>query len=132
MTCDKIKSAEIAAFGTIKLRGAIRDVGRALELPLDEVTEICDKLEEVEINGKKVEVAGETLRKKYPELFKYVDLVQDVIVSVGTHPAGVLCASRPIDEKIGLFSLSTTEHMVSCNDMYGRDACWWTKLDCLG
>ena len=132
LTCDKIKSAEIAAFGTIKLRGAIRDVGRALELPLDEVTEICDKLEEVEINGKKVEVAGETLRKKYPELFKYVDLVQDVIVSVGTHPAGVLCASRPIDEEIGLFSLSTTEHMVSCNDMYGLDACWWTKLDCLG
>ena len=132
LTCDKIKSAEIAAFGTIKLRGAIRDVGRALELPLDEVTEICDKLEEVEINGKKVEVAGETLRKEYPELFKYADLVQDVIVSVGTHPAGVLCASRPIDEEIGLFSLSTTEHMVSCNDMYGLDACWWTKLDCLG
>jgi DNA polymerase-3 subunit alpha len=132
LTCDKIKSAEIAAFGTIKLRGAIRDIGRALELSLDEVTEICDKLEEVETNGKKVEVAGEALRKKYPELFKYVDLVQDVIVSVGTHPAGVLCASRPIDEEIGLFSLSTTEHMVSCNDMYGLDACWWTKLDCLG
>lgn len=128
-TNPKIKSAEIVAFGTIKTRGAIRDLCRALEIPLETANEICNKLS---VNEKKEEYASDELRQQYPELFKYVDLVNGVITSVGTHPSGVLCASRDIESEIGLFSLSTTEHSVSCNDMRGLDACWWTKLDCLG
>lgn len=31
-----------------------------------------------------------------------------------------------------MFTLSTTDHPVSSLDMYGLDAGWWTKLDCLG
>lgn len=129
LTYDKIKSAEIAAFGTIAMKGAIRDVGRALEIPLEEVSQICNSLL---LNEKKEFYAPDKLKKQYPELFKWVDVLTGVIVSVGTHPAGVLCATRPIDEEIGLFSLGTTEHLVSSLDMYGLDACMWTKLDCLG
>lgn len=68
--------SDIITFNTIADKGAIRDVGRALEIPLDEVDEICKAFESNE----------EKLRKKYPELFKYVDLVKGVIVSVGSHP----------------------------------------------
>lgn len=129
LTSDKIKSAEIVAFGTIKLRGAIRDLCRALDISLEETNEICSRLE---TNDSHEEYVPEDLIQEYPELFKYAKLVNGVITSVGTHPAGVLCASRDIESEIGLFSLSTTPHPVSCNDMYGLDACWWTKLDCLG
>lgn len=128
LTCDKIQSAEIAAFGTIALRGAIRDVGRGLGYSLQEVTDICNSLETHE----KEEYAPESIRKKYKELFKYVDLLNGVITNVGTHPAGVLCATRDIKSEIGTFTLGTTPHPVSVLDMYGLDAGWWTKLDCLG
>lgn len=129
LTYKGIKSAEICAFGTIALRGAIDDVGRALGYSLDEVATIKDSLKTDE---NKQEYADEILRKKYPEVFKYVDLLYGTIISVGTHPAGVLCATDDIESKIGLFTLSTTDHPVSSLDMYGLDAGWWTKLDCLG
>ena len=74
---------DIVTFNTIALKGAIRDVGRALEMPLKIVSEICDSVESKE----------DSLRKKYPELFKYVDLVIGTIVSVGSHPCG--CVVSP-------------------------------------
>lgn len=68
--------ADIITFNTIALKGAIRDVGRAFDIPLDEVDDICD-LAESNI---------EKAREKYPKLFKYVDLVIGCVVSVGNHP----------------------------------------------
>lgn len=68
--------SDIVTFNTIALKGAIRDVGRALEMPLDVVGSICDRVEANE--------AG--CRAKYPELFKYVDIVNGCVVSVGNHP----------------------------------------------
>lgn len=129
LTHPQIKSAEIAAFGTIALRGAIDDVCRAMGYSLQEAANIKDRLK---TNDKKEEYADSDLRNEYPELFRYVDLVYGTIVSVGTHPAGVLCATEDIESKIGLFTLSTTDHPVSCLDMYGLDAGWWTKIDFLG
>ena len=37
--------SDIVTFNTIALKGAIRDVGRALEIPLAEVSDICNKIE---------------------------------------------------------------------------------------
>lgn len=129
MTNDIIKSSEIAAFGTVAVRGAIDYVCKALDYSIEEAKHIKSKLS---VNDKKEEYADDSLKKKYPDIFEYVDLIAGTIVSVGTHPAGVLCATRDIESEIGLFTLSTTDHPVSSLDMYGLDAGWWTKLDCLG
>lgn len=129
LTYNKINSAEIATFGTIAVKGAIRDVGRALNMPLDEVGIICNSLL---LDERKEFYAPNELKKKYPELFKWVDLLTGVIVSTGTHPAAVLCATQNINEEIGLCSLGTTEHPVTCLDKYGIESCGWTKMDELG
>lgn len=129
LTNDIIKSSEIAAFGTVAVRGAIDYVCKALDYSIEEAKHIKSKLS---VNDKKEEYADDSLKKKYPDIFEYVDLIAGTIVSVGTHPAGVLCATRDIESEIGLFTLSTTDHPVSSLDMYGLDAGWWTKLDCLG
>lgn len=68
--------SDIVTFNTIALKGAIRDVGRALEIPLSIVGEICDSVENKE----------KELREEHKELFKYVDMVNGCIVSVGNHP----------------------------------------------
>lgn len=113
---------DIVTFNTIALKGAIRDIGRALEIPLKEVDSICDR----------VETDEELLRKQYKELFKYVDLVNGVVVSVGNHPAGCVVSPIPIDEWFGTFTTSSDEYPVSLLNMKEIDSLNFVKLDILG
>ena len=119
---NKWNASEIITFNTIKLKGAIRDVGRALEIPLSEVDQI----------SKSVEFEEEALRKKYPKLFKYTDIINGTIVSIGTHPAGVLITDRDIQKNVGTCTLTTTDYPVSCLDMKELDELMYVKLDILG
>lgn len=122
MNLKNVKSSEIITFNTIALKGAIRDVGRALEIPLNTVDNIC----------KNVDDSEEELRKEYPELFKYVDIVNGTIVSIGSHPSGVLISDLNIEETVGLCSLSTSKYPVSMLNMKELDALMYVKLDTLG
>lgn len=124
LNLPQIRSSEIITFNTIALKGAIRDVGRALELPLSEVSDICDQCGDNEVPAE--------LRKKYRELFQYVDIVNGTIVSIGTHPSGCLISDLPIDEVVGMCSVSTSPYPVSMINMKELDDLMFVKLDILG
>lgn len=128
MNLPQIRTAEIITYNTIALKGAIRDVGRALEIPLGEVGEICKHC----VNDGKGDVAPDQLRWKYPELFEYVDIVNGTIVSIGSHPSGVLVSDLNIEETIGLCSIKSSEYPVTMLDMHQLDALSYVKLDILG
>lgn len=113
--------ADIVTFNTIALKGAVRDVGRALGMPLDEVAAICNVVEQDE--------AG--CRAKYPELFKYVDIVNGCVVSVGNHPSGMIVAPHSIDDRMGLFTTSTDTVPISQINMKEVDLQNYVKLDLL-
>lgn len=113
--------SDIITFNTIADKGAIRDVGRALEIPLDEVDEICKAFESNE----------EKLRKKYPELFKYVDLVKGVIVSVGSHPCGCIVSPESLTDNAATFTTSTSKYPISQIYMKEVDGLNYVKLDLL-
>ena len=113
--------ADIITFNTVALKGSIRDVGRALEVPLNEINEICDNIENKE----------EEYRKLYPQLFEYVDIINGTIVSVGTHPCGVVVSDRELDENMGLMSLSTCDYPVTMLNMKEIDSQNYVKLDLL-
>lgn len=113
--------SDIITFNTIALKGAIRDVGRALEMPLDVVGSICDRVEADEVG----------CRDKYPELFKYVDIVNGCVVSVGNHPCGLVCSPLSIDDRMGLFSTSTDDVPISQINMKEVDLQNYVKLDLL-
>lgn len=113
---------DIVTFNTIALKGAIRDVGRALEIPLEEVNDICNNVEQNE----------EKYRKLYPEMFEYVDMLQGVIVSVGSHPSATIVSPVPLDEYLGTFTASTNEYPISQINMKEVDSLNFVKLDILG
>lgn len=113
--------ADIVTFNTIALKGAVRDVGRALGVPLDEVAAICNTVEQDE--------AG--CRAKYPEPFKYVDIVNGCVVSVGNHPSGMIVAPHSIDDRMGLFTTSTDTVPISQINMKEVDLQNYVKLDLL-
>ncbi len=113
--------SDIVTFNTIALKGAIRDVGRALEMPLDEVGQICNAVEQNE----------DKCRAKYPELFKYVDIVNGCVVSVGNHPCGLVVSPHSIDDRMGLFTTSTDDVPISQINMKEVDLQNYVKLDLL-
>jgi DNA polymerase III subunit alpha len=119
---EGIDFAEIITFNTIALKGAIREVGRALKVPLSTVDEIA----------KSVDAKEDFYREKYPKLFKYVDLLMGTIVSVGSHPSGFLVSPVPLDENIGLFYTSESKYPVSQINMRELEDLMYVKLDVLG
>ena len=124
MNLPQIHTSEIITFNTIAEKGAIRDVGRALEIPLSEVGEIC--------NAVGPDGAPDSMRAKYPELFEYVDIVKGTIVSIGTHPSGVLVSDLDIESMVGMCSTAQSPYPVSMLNMKELDDLMYVKLDILG
>lgn len=149
--------ADIITFNTVALKGAIRDVCRALyqeNIPLElrkradrdeagygKLTDETSKLIK-DAQGNYLKVANyicenvetnETkMRKEYPEVFEYVDIINGAIVSIGTHPCGTICSPIPLDDVVGLCTISTCSRPVSMLSMKCIDAQNFTKLDILG
>ena len=114
---------DIVTFNTVADKGAIRDVGRALGIPLAEVSTICDSVDNEELYEKS--------REKYKELFKYVDMIKGTIVSVGSHPCGCVVAPFTITDRFGTFTTSTSNYPISQINMKEIDGLNYVKLDLL-
>lgn len=122
----KFHSAQIVTYNTIALKGAIRDVGRGLDMNLNEVDEIAKGVEEAE----------QYYREKYPKLFHYVDLIQGTVVSIGAHACGICVSPIELNENMGLITTvdpSTKEPVLLTQlNMKEIDAMNFVKLDVLG
>lgn len=130
MNLPSIKSAEIITFNTIALKGAIRDVTRAKK---DELAEKgIDYFQYASKIINEYESDPDSTRETYRDIFEIVDIVDGTIVSVGTHPSGVLISDLDISKQIGLCSLSSTEYPVSMVNMKELDDMFYVKLDLLG
>ena len=126
---DNLYCCDIITFNTIALKGAIKDVGRALGMTVDETQTISDA---VYLDEHKKDCIDEMYVKRHPELFKYVDIVKGTIVSIGNHPAGLVVSPYPVNEWFGLCSTKTNDNMISQINMKEIDGLSFVKLDVLG
>lgn len=126
MDLPQIRTSEIITFNTINIKGAIREVARAYEIPLDEVSKI------VKDADNDYEKAKEKYNKQYPKLFHYVELSKGVIVSIGSHPSGVLISDLNIAETVGLCTTKGSEYPVSMLNMKELDDLMYVKLSKIG
>lgn len=131
MNLPNIKTSEIITFNTIALKGAVRDVCRALYKKRDK-TDDGEYLKIADYISNNVDDNEQKMREEYPEVFKYVDIISGTIVSIGSHPSGVLVSDRNIEEDIGLCTIATSDYPVSMLDMHGLDGQMYVKLDILG
>jgi DNA polymerase-3 subunit alpha len=103
----KDKVAQIITFGTLGARAAIRDTGRALDIPLPDVDRVAKLVPNVP--GKPVKI-GEAI-EQIPELRQMYDstdwvktlldtaqTVEGTVRNIGTHAAGVVISDRPLVE----------------------------------
>ncbi|MBW1768086.1 MAG: DNA polymerase III subunit alpha [Deltaproteobacteria bacterium] len=109
---------QIITFGTMKARGAIRDVGRALGIPYGEVDRIAklvpegpnvslEKAIEDEPELKRME-EGEKSKKKLLEIARSLE---GQVRHASTHASGLVISDRPIVEYLPLFKGTNNEVM---------------------
>ena len=103
------KVSQIITFGTMAARGAIRDVGRALDIPYNEV-DVVAKMVPMQIGmniDKALEINPE-LRAKYEQDDKVKELIDTARLFEGmprhasTHAAGVVISKEPITNYVPL------------------------------
>jgi len=108
--------AQIITFGTMKARGAIRDVGRALSIPLNDVDRIAklvpegpkvqlDKAIEEEPDLKKLEQGNETESR----LLRISRSLEGLSRHASTHASGVVISDRPLLEYLPLYKIKGTK-----------------------
>lgn len=110
------KVAQIITFGTLGARAAIRDVGRAMDMPLPEVDGIARLVPA--IPGKPVKIANvldnehEFYSKELEEKYKRETAVKELLDTAAnlegvarhasSHAAGVIISDRPLHEYVPL------------------------------
>ena len=126
---DDLYCCNILTFNTIQMRGAIKDVGRAMGYSVTETQEISNQVYTDE-NGN--DALPESVIERYPDLYKYVNIVIGTITSLGRHAAGIVCS--PIDPRkaFGTLHIKSDPRPVSQVDMHEIDSLNFVKMDLLG
>jgi len=107
--------AQIATFGTMAAKGAIRDVGRVLNIPYTEVDAIAKMVPM--IPGKTVTIdkaleINQDLREKYENDETIKDLIdtakqlEGMPRNVGTHAAGVVLTKNPVTDYVPVHKMA--------------------------
>jgi DNA polymerase III subunit alpha len=131
--------AQIGTFGTLAARAAIRDVGRALGMPVPRVDQIVAlvpdqlgiSLEEATAPGSQLATACES----DPEVNELVDLagrIEGLARNVGTHAAAVVIADRPLVEYVPLQRVTGKEEVITQWAMGDVERAGLMKMDFLG
>ncbi|GDX98228.1 hypothetical protein LBMAG48_06320 [Phycisphaerae bacterium] len=102
--------AQIITFGTLKARAAIKDVGRVLEIPLAEVDRITKLVPEtLGIEIKDAIDQEPELKAMYNKDERIRELLDQAMAleghtrHAGVHAAGVIVATRPLNEVVPLY-----------------------------
>jgi DNA polymerase-3 subunit alpha len=130
---------QIGTFGTLAARAAIKDVGRALGMPLQRVNEITELVpEELKITLDKALEKNADLKARYDndaETRELIDLamrIEGLARNVGTHAAAVVIADRPLTEYVPLGRVSGKQDVITQWSMGDVEAAGLLKMDFLG
>ena len=131
--------AQIITFGTMAAKAAIRDVGRAMDMPYAEV----DKIAKLVPNTPKITI--ESAMKQEPQLKELYDTNDEVkgLLDIAmrleglnrhasTHAAGVVISPVPLTEYTPLYKSPSDESIMTQFDMGSIEGIGLLKFDFLG
>jgi DNA polymerase-3 subunit alpha len=130
--------AQIITFGKLKTRAVIRDVGRALDIPLAEVDTIAklvpDKLNITLENALKQEPKLSEMVRTRPDVAELIEtcrVLEGLPRHASTHAAGVVIGDKPLIEYLPLYKGKKGE-VVTQLDMKLVEKIGLVKFDFLG
>jgi DNA polymerase-3 subunit alpha len=130
--------AQIITFGTMAAKAAIKDVGRAMDVPYSDVDRIA-KMVPTTLNIKLETAIKESpaLQQAYEndklirELLDTAKKLEGLVRNAGVHAAGVVISPRPLTELVPLFRTKNDE-IVTAFDMVAIEKMGLLKMDFLG
>lgn len=126
---DDLYSAAIITYGTLGIKGAVKDVARALgTYSASEANSITKDIKS--IGGK--DVVPSKLRDENKLLFEYAESLLGIITNIGRHASAILVADRDIFKEIGFTRVRDFDYPVTAWDMDLIEANKYVKLDVLG
>jgi len=130
--------AQIITFGKLKTKAVIRDVGRALAIPLRDVDVLAklvpDVLNITLENALKLEPRINEMAKERPEiaeLLKISKVLEGLTRHASTHAAGVVIGDRPLVQYLPLYK-GKKDEVVTQFDMKYVEKIGLVKFDFLG
>ncbi len=133
--------AQIATFGTMAAKAAVRDIGRVLDLPFNFVDGIAKlipfkpgKLVTLADARKEEPLLAERERKEdeVRELIELAERVEGLTRNVGMHAGGVLIAPGKLTDFSPLYTQHGSDSIVSQYDKDDVEAAGLVKFDFLG
>ena len=137
--------AQIITFGTMGTKAALRDVGRVMDIPLNEVDRVAKLVPFVAGHGTTMVDALEIpefkeIYNSQPHLHELIDVaakMEGTVRNAGTHAAGVVISDKPILEYLPLHrptsnSEETPIKTVTQFEMGILDSLGMLKVDFLG
>ena len=130
--------AQIITFGTMAAKAAIKDVGRAMDIPYADVDRIA-KMVPTTLNIKLEKAIKESpgLQQAYesdPQVRQLIDTakkLEGLVRNAGVHAAGVVISPRPLHELVPLYRTKNDE-IVTAFDMVAIEKMGLLKMDFLG
>ena len=130
--------AQIITFGTMAAKAAIKDVGRAMDIPYADVDRIA-KMVPATLNIKLEDAIRESpgLQQAYdnePQVRQLLDTarkLEGLVRNAGVHAAGVVISPRPLTELVPLHRTKNDE-IVTAFDMVAIEKMGLLKMDFLG
>ncbi len=131
--------AQIGTFGTMAAKAAIKDVGRALGIPLMRVNQITEMVpDELKITIKKAIEKNIDLKATYEgdsearELLDIAMKLEGNARNVGTHAAAVVIGDKPLTEYVPLGRVSGKTDVITQWSMGDVEEAGLLKMDFLG
>ncbi len=131
--------AQIITFGTMAAKAAIRDVGRAMDMPYAEVDRIAKLIPNtLKITIEEALKAEPQLRElcdTNPQVKELIDIamrLEGLNRHASTHAAGVIIAPVPLTEYTPLYKSPSDESIVTQFDMGSAEGIGLLKFDFLG
>ena len=130
--------AQIITFGTMAAKAAIKDVGRAMDMPYSDVDRIA-KMVPTTLNIKLDDALNESVAlqeayQKDPQVRQLMDTarkLEGLVRNSGVHAAGVVISPRPLIELVPLHKTKNAE-IVTAFDMVAIEKMGLLKMDFLG
>src|SRR5205814_7847254 len=130
--------AQIITFGTMAAKAAIKDVGRAMDVPYADVDRIA-KMVPTTLNIKLENAIKESpaLQQAYEsdtqvrQLIDTAKRLEGLVRNAGVHAAGVVISPQPLNELVPLFRTKNDE-IVTAFDMVAIEKMGLLKMDFLG
>jgi len=130
--------AQIITFGTMAAKAAIKDVGRAMDIPYSDVDRIA-KMVPTTLNIKLETAIHESpaLQQAYEsdsqvrQLLDTARKLEGLVRNAGVHAAGVVISPLPLNELVPLYKTKNAE-IVTAYDMVAIEKMGLLKMDFLG